>query len=314
MRRMRWLGQSSGLLVASAVVAVTAAGCGTAGPSVTAGTKPASAPTRPARSRPIPGPPSGSRALAERTARWLLRDLVMPPGSRRDRSRPLPADIRHAQEVSGSGHMLLGDEIFAVGRPAAWVLDYLRRHVPAGLTTNGSGSSGALQFLSWSPRHLPAGLYQAELTLSVIPGGPGALVRADTQVIWYPPRSRAEYVIPARFAAVRLREHLLDPHPHTVRLTVTAPAVIARLARTVDVLQADPGVQYGCPAIMADGEVTFVPKAAAQPQIVAVPDGCNSVGMWVGAKQQPELTGGWATIMLMNRLLGLTRTGVPARK
>jgi hypothetical protein len=313
MRRMSRLGSSSGLLAVFAVVALAAAGCGTARPSASASTRPGPVHTRPASSGPIPGPPSGSRDLAERTSRWLLRDLVLPPGAQRDRSRPLPADIRHAQELSGSGHMLLRDEIFTVGRPAAWVVGYLRRHGPAGMIPYGGGSSGVLQFLNWSPRHVPAGLYQAELILSVIPGGPGALVRADTQVIWYPPRSRAEYVTPGRFAAVRLREHLLNPHPHTVRLTITSPAVIARLARTVNVLQADPGLQYGCPAIMADYDVTFVPKAAAQPQIVAVPDGCNGVYMFAGRQQQPKLTGGEATITLMNRLLGLTRAGAARR-
>jgi hypothetical protein len=210
--------------------------------------------------------------------------------------------------------MLQRDEIFAVGQPAASVLSYLRRHVPVGLHYYGSGSSDlVLQFLDWSPRHLPAGLYQDELIVSVVPGGPGALVRADTQVIWYPPRSRAEYVAPRRFAAVRLREHVLNPRPRTVRLTITSPAVIARLARTLDVLHADPGLQYACPMIDAEYLVTFMPKATGQPPIAAVPDGCNSVGMSVGGNEQPDLTGGWSTIQLMNRLLGLTYTGTSAR-
>ena len=309
MGRLGRLGRNSAVLAA---VALAAAGCGTPGQAGTARTQPRPAHIRPASTGAPLAPPSGSRALAERTSSRLMGDLVLPRGARPDRSGTLPAGLRQAAGIPDSGHLLQRHEVFSLARPAGWVLGYVRRHVPSGLTWAGGGQVGGPagpRFVDWSPRHLPASLNEADLVVSVLAVGARTLVRVDTQVIWYPPRSRAEYVVPGLYAAARLREQLFNPHLHTVRLTVTSPAVIARLARTLDVLPADPGIQYACPAILAEYRVTFVPRAAGQPQIVAVPDGCNSVGMTVGGQQQPDLTGGWATMTLMNRLLGLTGTG-----
>lgn len=310
MRRVGPLVVTRGLLAVIAAVPLAAAACGSA---------PGQAPASPASSvaaRPATaGPAPGSRALAEAVARRLLASVVLPPGARA--VRRVPAQLRKPAEVPGSRHLVQRHEIRSVSRSARWVLGFLRRHVPIRLTGSGTGYTGLLArpvaFLMWSQRHPRRGLYQAGLVVGVLAARSGrTVIRADAQVIWYPPRSSAEYIRPGRFAAVRLREYLYNQRPHTVRLVSTSHAVIARLARTLNVLHADPGLTYGCPAILAEYRITFVPAAIGQAPIVAVPDGCNSVDIRAGGRAQPTLTGGQATITLMDRLLGLAKAKVPA--
>jgi hypothetical protein len=206
MGRLGRLGRNSAVLAA---VALAAAGCGTPRQAGTGSTQPgSSARTVPAdtvpASGPGPAPRSGSRDLAERTSRRLLQDLVWPAGTRPYRSASVPADLRQAAGLPGTGHLLQRHETFTVARPEGWVLGYVRRHIPSSLIWAGGGQTGGPvgpRDVEWSPRHLPAGLYQAQLLVSVLAGGARTLVRADTQVIWYPPRSRAEYVVPGRYAA-----------------------------------------------------------------------------------------------------------------
>jgi len=64
----------------------------------------------------------------------------------------------------------------------------------------------------------------------VVPAGGGSLLRADAQVTWFPPRTQAQHVDPARFRAVTVSATLFNSRRHTARRTFTAGAVIARLA------------------------------------------------------------------------------------
>lgn len=296
------------------LVAVTFAGaaCGAVGTPHSVRSPSASVRSPSARTAGAPGPPSGSRALARQTSDRLLRHLVLPPGARPDRSRRLPKSIRNAPEQVGSRHLVARHEIFAFSRPPVWVYRYIRRHVRAGLTFGGDGSSGSYRMVAWSPRPLPTGLQEALLEVTVIPAGQGALVRADTQVQWYPPRNQTEYIDAARFSAVRLWSHMLNPRPHTVRRVITSPAIIARLARALNLLPAGQGLTFTCIAVTADYLITFVPGTTSQPAIEAAPNGCDSVFMYVGGKRQPALVGSFSTIGLINRLLGITKAHTPA--
>ncbi len=321
---MRQIGQAARIPVVGVTLAaltIAIASCGTARQPVPGQAVSGLASAGHPAARRTGGPASGSRSLARQAAVRLLHDLVLPPGSRPAGSRGLPDALRQPAQVPGSSYLVQRHEVLAVPHSAGWLLRYLNRHGPAGLTSTGSGTSSgpswpSLTFLFWSPRHLPAGLYQADLLASVVPAGPHAsLLRADAQVIWYPPRSQAEYIRPGRFAAVRLTATVFNPRWHKVRRVITARAAITRLTESLNALPADPGIVYACPAITVGYQLTFLPAAAGQPAVVAVPDGCNSVSMTVGGRAQPALIGGGTTIALTGRLLGITgpRPGVVRR-
>jgi hypothetical protein len=76
------------------------------------------------------------------------------------------------------------------------------------MSLDSTGQGGRLgrvtmRMISYAPRSLPAGIEQAAVAVTVIPaGGGGSLLRADAEVIWFPPRSAAEYLRPAAFQAV----------------------------------------------------------------------------------------------------------------
>jgi hypothetical protein len=217
----------------------------------------------------------------------------------------VPGPLRYPPAGTiASGHLLKRHAIFTVPRPAGRTLRYLRAHVPSGLSQTGTGQSAWAKYVNWSLRHLPQGLNYAELDVSVLPAGGRSLVRADTQVVWDPPRSPAEYIRPGRFSAARLSVTVYNPRYRTFHRVTTSRAAIAALARSLNRLPADPGVRYACPAINADYRITFVPAAAGQGPVVASPTGCNSVSMTAARLPQPGLLGGAATIALITRLMG----------
>ncbi|MGN6793478.1 MAG: hypothetical protein ACTHJW_13930 [Streptosporangiaceae bacterium] len=307
MRHSGKLGAVPGLLVVLAAVTLAAAGCGTPRQPGSV-TWPESARTRPASARLTGALASGTRGLAKQTSRRLLQDLVLPPGAQPNGSRGVPGPLQYPPETTDSGHLLQRHAIFAISRPAGWTRRYLQAHVPSGLTQTGSGqSSGPAgpRYVTWSPRHLPRGLYQAELEVSVLAARARTLVRADIQVVWYPPRSSAEYIRPARFSAVQLSVTVFNPRTRTFRRMITSRSAIIALARSLNRLPADPGLEYACPATFADYRITFVPAGAGQVPVVAVPDGCNGVSVTAAGLAQPGLVGGYATIALITRLTGI---------
>jgi len=188
---------------------------------------------------------------------------------------------------------------------------FLVAHVPAGLKWSGNGTaagpSGSQQaaFVSDTARRLPAGIYQGDLDLTLVPSAGGTLFRADAQVTWFPPRTLAEDVDPARFRAVIVAATFVSPARHTVRRTFTARAVIAAVARSLNSLPADPGLVLHCPAVTGSYRIGFVPASPGQPPIVAVPGGCLIASMSAGGHRAPDLLGSGQPIALITGLLGL---------
>ncbi len=288
--------------VAAAITAVVlpAAACGTVRPSAPPAGQPGGG---------IGVPRAGTRAQAIALARRMLEDLVLPSGvAIRFVRRPPPA-LRRPPEELGSGHLVNRHEILKLPVRARELAGFLRRHVPPGMTRTGSGRSGGgsqpvLTFLTDSWRRLPAGLYEADLVTSVLAARGGmSLLRSDAEVIWYPPRTNAEYVNPSRFRAVTVSMTALNPKPQTVRRTFTSPAIITLLARSLNSLHADPGLAFGCPAIIATYRISFLPATARQGRIVAAPSMCQVVAMTVAGRPQPDLLGSQRPIGLIKGLL-----------
>jgi hypothetical protein len=285
---------------------VLLAGCGTHAPDL------------PARGRPGPavttgspagaGPAAGSRGRAQALARRLLSHLVLPPGARPVRLRVLPPLLRQPQIPDGGTHEADVHQLFLLSEPMSAVQSILEAHLPAGMEGSGDGQSAdstgiTMESLSFEPRTLPAGINGAELDTEVVPAaGGGSLLRADAAVIWYPARSAAERVDPARYRAAVVSVTLSNPRQHTVRRTITSVAIIARLAGMVNGLHAAPYQPPNCPAIVGSYRITFVPAAGPAPQVVVTPSGCVTVGVTVAGAGQPPLWGDTGLIRAATRL------------
>jgi hypothetical protein len=172
---------------------------------------------------------------------------------------------------------------------------FLLAHVPAGmrLYVNGQGSGPAgvsMQDVSYARRSVPAGIYQADLVTVVVPGpGGAALLRADAQVIWFPPRSTAEHLDPASFRKVTISARVLNPRPHTVSRVVTSHAVIVRLASLLNGLPAAPDLSMSCPGVAVTYRVAFAAGAGRAPEAIVTAAGCLTDQITVNGKAQPVL-------------------------
>ena len=274
-----------------AVVTVTAvAACGTVR-AATPGAAPTTARQVPAVRTPAAGPVPGSAKQAQQLADQLLSRLVLPAGAHPIRwhpaplSRPTPVAAVVPQEA-------VARRLWLVPLPVPALDRFIRAHPPAGLPFPGFGSAGRMpsEQATLVPRSLPPGIDQAQLVLQLAPAGQNvSTLRADSQVIWYPPRSAAEYLAPARFRAVTVAASFPSPKPHVVRRTFTSAAVIARLARFLNGLPAAPRRITGCPAISVTYTLAFRPSAAARSSLVATASGCRGVAITVNGRTQPGL-------------------------
>jgi hypothetical protein len=298
------------------MAALAVAACGSAVSAGTPGGVVAARDTGPARGQ-AGEPAAGSPAQASALAASLLSRLVRPASARPAAPRPVPGPLRQPAESSAAGYSVDRHMFFAWPSSAASVA-FLMSHLPAGLVWAGNGQSSGpagtgLTFVSEIMRRPPAGIYQAGLVLSFTAGtGARSLLRADAQVTWYPPRTAAEYVDPARFRAVTVSATLAHPMQHTVRRTFSARSVIARLARSLNSLHADPGLSRHCPAMTGSYRIVFWAAAGAGPVVVVAPTECLVVQISAGGRVQPDLLGSRRPIALITSLLGLAAPRRPA--
>jgi hypothetical protein len=292
------------------LAALLAAGCGTAHArpgGVSAG----------GRSRPAAaaGPATITRTDAERLARTLLARAIVPRGARVLAGRVPAAASRSPDWEAGSPSFGL-HRVWTVNEPMSAVYDLVSKHVPTGMTPAGSGQSSSpagigQEFVSYRPRQLPVGVDQATLSMTVSPAGAVTLVRADVQVIWYPPRSAAEYV-PARMHAVTITASYAGSAARTVSKTFTSAALIGRLAAMLNGAHASAGGAVNCPMERVSYKLAFAPSRTAAPYLVATEGGCGTVPVTVAGHQQPALQApgalGPALSKLMGRPAGLPRS------
>jgi hypothetical protein len=281
-------------VLAGAVVAVTVvAGCGTVragtpGAAAKAGGQVAAART------PSAGPVSGSAKEAQRLAGKLLSRLVLPAGAHRIPWHPAPV-LRQTGIPVGVSQQAVARGLWLVPRSMSALDTFIRAHPPGGLLSRGFGHAGPRgqipsEQATFVVRSLPAGIERAWLVLQITPAGRTvSTLRAGSEVLWYPPRSAAEYLAPARFHAVTVAARFLNPKPRVVRRTFASAAVIARLARFLDGLPAAPGGITSCSVISVTYTLAFKSSAAAWPYLVATASGCGGVGITVNGRTQPGL-------------------------
>jgi len=282
-------------VVAVAVVAAVAvigclAGCGSVAHQPATGP----ATTRAARADDAPGVPiAGTSAEAETEARHLLAGLVLPSGARRLPERPVLGVVSQPGQSLGTALDLY--RLFRLPMPMDAAQRFVRAHLPAALTSSGTGwgnQGGMPEFdvlvVDMPPHAIPPGLDIAQLVYTIAPDpGGGSLLRADAQIIVFPPRSAAEYLDPAAIRSVTVST--IGPDP--VSRTITSRPEIARLARLLDGEHAlPPGLAFACPAELGPGyRLTFTPVSASRPTVVVDPGDCMSDGVFAGGVRQPAL-------------------------
>jgi hypothetical protein len=171
---------------------------------------------------------------------------------------------------------------------------------PAGVTSREVG---------YTPRSVPAGVYMAQLVLTVAPArSGGSWVRADAQVIWFPPRTAAEYVDPARYHVLTIAVDIANPWQHTVRKVVTSHAVISRLAEALNRSPVQPVQVPDCPAIFAYYRLAFAVSRHSRPAVVvlATRQPCGGAQIRAGAQTQPPLEDAGTVVSTADGLLGVT--------
>ena len=251
---------------------------------------------------PAGGPAAGSPVEGNRFARGLLAQVRPPTGARRVTSPP--AEVQAPPMAWDlSPDMTDVATVWRIVLPMDRAVAFFEHDPPARLRLTLADSTGRVSgiigdtvdtVLEFGRGPVPAGIWGAQVLLSLhSDGATASLVRADVQVAWYPPRSRAEYI-------AGLRAMTIDG-PRGVR-TFTAPAVIARMAGLLNGLEAAPGGQYAAPvgqyaapvgdcARSGDGYgVAFATKRGAVPWTrVSLAPGCRGVDVTVDYQDQPAL-------------------------
>ncbi len=303
-------GGRSALAAAAVLLAITAllAGCGTVPDRpAAAGSARITAAGRKADAR-ITVAAAGSYTEAKAVAVRLLAALVLPAGAARLRQQAVPAALQTAG-FTGAGEDLDLYRYYRLPMPMAAADSFLQAHPPAGLTLDTTGTVGlGNDYLAGSPRSLPPGISAVMLQyiMATVPGG--SLLRADVQVMFYPPRTAAEYLSPARFRSVTVSAVPWDSPVPASQRTITSRRDIAMLAALVNLLPVKPpgSGPISCPFIggnMVLYQLEFNPVPNTGPTVVVKSDGCLSDLVSADGVRQPPLEDGDTVATAAARLL-----------
>ena len=211
------------LPVVATTAAIALAGCGTAhAPAASTGTATATAGQTP-------------KQRAEADAAALLASFVPPPGATRLPKAPdLPGGYLKTPITSlGDGYQVDGTTFWqAPGAPQA-VLNWEIAHISHRFSL-GDADFGAASDRSFELPPVPGVLTSRDLVVEVASLGDGRTgIRVDAEVGWQPSRPASDQVPPAARA-----------------VTITDPAVVARLAALVNAMPISPlnGTAESCPA------------------------------------------------------------------
>jgi len=287
-------GVRRGRLVLGALTVVTLAAAFAVAMVLWAATGPA------AGVRVVQPPRSGSAGdMARVYALGLLAKLTLPAGTRQAAWPAQPDKLPQPMLPYWPTYGVTAQALYRAGASMGSVDWFLLGHVPAGMQPRWAyPANGTDRFVLDVPAHLPRGIAHANLEVVIIPHGSGSLILAEVQVVWYPPRSAAEYIHPDRYRSVTVTV----PKPSdasrgaTVTQTFTSRAVIAELAVLLNRLPGMLPTAFNCPAmtvpptrVPSPYRVVFTPRSRRWPTIAAAPVGCFDGGIVVGKHRQPAL-------------------------
>jgi hypothetical protein len=231
---------AGGCLALGVAAAIALAGCGTAHtPAASTRTTTATA-----------GQTPKQRAEAEAAA--LLGSFVPPPGAARLPKAPEIAGgyLKTPITYLGDAYQVDGTTFWqAPGAPQA-VLNWEIAHISHRFSL-GDADFGVASDRSFELPPVPGVLTSRDLVVEVAGLGDGRTgIRVDAEVGWQPPRPASDQVPPAARVVTIAEETTMEtgqgmPSP----VTITDPAVVARLAALVDGLPIAPfnGISVSCP-------------------------------------------------------------------
>jgi hypothetical protein len=259
-------------------------------------------------------PPGAAGDKARAYALELLAKLKLPAGTHLAAWPAQPGRLPQPNFAYWPTNAVTAQALYRAGASMGPVDWFLLGHAPAEMRPRpASPANGNDRFVLDVPAHLPRGIAEASLVAVVIPRGSGSLIRAEVQVVWYPPRSAAEYVHPDRYRSVTVTVPVASGarRDATVTRTFTSRAVIAELAALLNRLPGMLPAAFGCPnmtespsRVPSPYRVVFTPRSRGWPAVAAAPLGCWDGGIVVGGHKQPALDFSRDKIMLV--MLSLT--------
>jgi hypothetical protein len=126
------------------------------------------------------------------------------------------------------------------------------------------------------------------------------MVRADVQVIWFPPRTAAEHIDPARYHVLAITV--------TLHKVVTSQAAITRLAEALNRSPVRPVQTIGCPLVFAEYRLAFAVSRRARPAVVVMASRwpCEGAQIRVSGRLQPPLEDAGTVVTTADQVLGGT--------
>jgi hypothetical protein len=247
---------------------------------------------------PSPDTEQARAAEAAYIANSLLPLVTLPAGATPVTTPPAPA-LTAAPESEMTKRMAVAHTFYTVPGTIDSVMTFVQTHLPAGFSSGGGGSGGPpysadLMLVGTST----AAFDQPWLLVSVTQDGALIGVRVDSQVVWLPVRTAAEFV-PTTVSGATL---VGTTYGQAVsNKTVTLGATQARaLAALINALPTASDAEHGCAAITHDATLTF----ASTPKIVVTDSGCG-VGLDAGEDAQLPLSDSGALQDALDKLLGV---------
>jgi hypothetical protein len=245
-------------------------------------------------------PPSGVAGNQARTyALGLLAKLKLPDKTQQATWPAQPDRLAQPSLPYWPTYAVTAQTLYRTTASTESVDQFLTTHVPTGMRLrwtyppyiNGNSSN-----LLDVPEHLPQSIAHANLAVVVIPRGSGSLIRAEVQVVWYPPRTAVEYIYPDRYWSVTVTVPVASTTSRgaTVTRTFTSRSVIGQLATLLNRLPGMLPLAFSCP-MMTSGlppspyRIVFTPRSRRWPTIAASPAGCYAGGVVVGGQRQTTL-------------------------
>src|SRR6516225_7311240 len=250
--------------------------------------------------RVVQPPRSGAAGdMARAYALGLLAKLRLPAGTRQAAWPAQPERLPQPMLPYWPTYGVTAQALYRSGASMGSVWWFLTGHVPAGMRPRWAyPANGNDRFVLDVPAHLAPRIAHANLEVVIIPRGSGSLILAEVQVVWYPPRSAAEYIHPERSRSVTVTAPKLSDASGdaTLTQTFTSRAVIAELAVLLNRLPGMLPTAFNCPAmtvpptrVPSPYRVVFTPRSRRWPTIAAAPVGCFDGGIVVGKHKQPAL-------------------------
>ena len=246
-------------------------------------------------------------------ARLILSRIRLPAGARLLPPAPVPAALRHPALLGGAAAAFDRHTLYALPETMSTVASFLMAHLPRGMsqfsvgTLSGPGGPES-QDISYTVRSVPGGVYTAQLAVTIAPRtSGGSVLRADAQVLWYPPRTAAEYIQPGRYHVLTITVTIFGAKKHTVRTVVTSPAAIARLAGILDASRVLPSRTISCTLPSVYYRLAFAAAKDTGPGVVVDVSRwpCEGIQIRVDGRTQPSLQAGISLVDAVDRLLGI---------